>query len=119
MRPELLLRAQALLALGRAQEVAGDLQTWVLRNPADATAWQTLASHWHQQGQTLRAVRAEGEARAAQYDFAAAVDRFKAGQSLAAQSGAQVDYVEASIIDSRLRQAQSLLKAQTAERLER
>ena len=119
LRPELLLRAQALLALGRAQEVAGDLQTWVLRNPADATAWQTLASHWHQQGQTLRAVRAEGEARAAQYDFAAAVDRFKAGQSLAAQSGAKVDYVEASIIDSRLRQAQSLLKAQTAERLER
>lgn len=116
LRPELLLRAQALLALGRPQEVSGDLQSWVVLHPHDATAWQTLASNWQAQGQTLRAVRAEGEARAAQVDYAAAVDRFKAGQSLAAKSAAPADYVEVSIIDTRLREVQLLLREQTAER---
>ena len=76
----------------------------------------TLASNWQAQGQVLRAVRAEGEARAAQYDYAAAVDRFKAGQALAAQSGTPADYVEVSIIDTRLRAVQLLLREQTAER---
>ena len=116
LRPEVLLRAQALLALGRAGEASGPLQSWVALHPQDATAWQALASNWQAQGQVLRAVRAEGEARAAQYDYAAAVDRFKAGQALAAQSGTPADYVEVSIIDTRLRAVQSLLREQTAER---
>jgi len=64
----------------------------------------------------LRAVRAEGEARAAQYDYAGAVDRFKAGQALAAKSSAPADYVEVSIIDTRLRAMQLLLREQAAER---
>ncbi|AVO41347.1 MAG: M48 family metalloprotease [Simplicispira suum] len=116
LRPEVLLRAQALLALGRAGEASGALQSWVALHPQDATAWQALASNWQAQGQVLRAVRAEGEARAAQYDYAAAVDRFKAGQALAAQSGTPADYVEVSIIDTRLRAVQLLLREQTAER---
>lgn len=115
-RPELLLRAEALRALGRDAEVSGDLQSWVALHPRDAGAWQALASNWQAQGQVLRAVRAEGEARLAQYDYAAAVDRFKAGQSLAAQSRTPADYVEASILDTRLRAAQSLLREQAAER---
>ncbi len=115
-RPELLLRARALLALGRAREISGDLQTWVALHPQDAGAWQALASNWQAQGQGLRAVRAEGEARAAQYDYAAAVDRFKAGQALATRSSAPADYVEVSIIDTRLRAMQSLLREQAAER---
>ncbi len=116
LRPELLLRAQALVALGRPREVSGDLLNWVVLHPKDGTAWQALASAWQAQGQLLRAVRAEGEARAAQYDYAGAVDRFKAGQSLAAKSAATADYVEVSIIDTRLREVQSLLREQTAER---
>jgi len=115
-RPELLLRAQALLALGRASEISGDLQSWVALHPHDAGVWQALASNLHAQGQVLRAVRAEGEARAAQYDYAGAVDRFKAGQALAAKSSAPADYVEVSIIDTRLRAMQSLLREQAAER---
>ena len=115
-RPELLLRAQALLALGRAGDISGDLQSWVALHPHDAGAWQALASNWQAQGQVLRAVRAEGEARAAQYDYAAAVDRFKAGQALAAKSSTPADYVEVSIIDTRLRAMQSLLREQAAER---
>jgi hypothetical protein len=53
---------------------------------------------------------------AARYDYAAAVDRFKAGQDLARQGGAQVDHIEASIIDTRLRAMESLLREQAAER---
>jgi len=71
---------------------------------------------WQQQRQPLRAIRAEAEAHVARYDYAAAVDRFKAGQDMARKSGSGVDYIEASIIDTRLRAVQSLLKEQTAER---
>ncbi len=92
------------------------LQTWLATHPGDATAWQALAQVWQQQGQPLRAVRAEAEAQVARYDYAAAVDRFKAGQDLARRGGAANDHIEATIIDTRLRAVQSLLKEQTAER---
>lgn len=115
-RPDLLLRAQALLRAGRAQDVPQALQTWLATHPKDATVWQLLASAWQAQGQPLRAVRAEAEAHAARYDYAAAVDRLKAGQDLARRGGAQVDHIEASIIDTRLRAVESLLREQAAER---
>lgn len=115
-RPELVLRSQALLRAGRAGEGTGALQTWLATHPRDATLWQLLASTWHAQGQALRGVRAEAEAHAARYDYAAAVDRFKAGQDLARRGGPQVDYIEASIIDTRLRAVESLLREQAAER---
>lgn len=119
-RPELLLRAQALLRLGRAAEITGTLQTWVATHARDASAWQLLSQAWQQQNQPLRAVRADAEAQAARYDYAAAVDRFKAGQDLAQKmargGGPGFDYIEASIIDTRLRAVQSLLKEQAAER---
>lgn len=115
-RPELVLRSQALLRAGRAGEGTSALQTWVATHPRDATAWQLLASTWQAQGQALRAVRAEAEAHAARYDYAAAVDRFKAGQDLARRGGPQVDHIEASIIDTRLRAVELLLREQAAER---
>ncbi|MBV7541538.1 M48 family metalloprotease [Acidovorax sp. sic0104] len=115
-RPDLVLRTQALLRLGRAGEGTGALQTWVATHPRDATVWQLLASNWQAQGQPLRAVRAEAESHAARYDYAAAVDRFKAGQDLARRGGPQVDHIEASIIDTRLRAVELLLREQAAER---
>ncbi|WP_298212182.1 M48 family metalloprotease [Acidovorax sp.] len=115
-RPELVLRTQALLRAGRAGEGAQALQTWVTTHPKDATVWQLLASVWQAQGQGLRAIRAEAEAHAARYDYAAAVDRFKAGQDLARRGGAAADHIEASIIDTRLRAMESLLREQAAER---
>ena len=116
LRPELVLRTQALLRVGRPAEITGALQTWVTTHPHDATVWQLLASAWHAQGQPLRAVRAEAESQAARYDYAAAVDRFKAGQDLARKSSSAADYIEASIIDTRLRAMELLLKEQAAER---
>ena len=113
-RPELLLRT------GAAAAMTAPLQTWLATHPGDAAAWQLLAQVWQQQQQPLRAVRAEAEAQVARYDYAAAVDRFKAGQVLARNSarggGAANDHIEASIIDTRLRAVQSLLKEQAAER---
>ena len=61
-------------------------------------------------------MRAEAEAHAARYDYAAAVDRLRAGQDLARQSRTAADHVEVSIIDTRLRAVESLLREQTAER---
>jgi predicted Zn-dependent protease len=115
-RPELVLRTQALLHSGGAGEMAAPLQDWVTEHPQDASVWQLLASVWQAEGQVLRGVRAEAEAHAARYDYAAAVDRLRAGQDLARKSNAPADHVEASIIDTRLRAMQSLLKEQAAER---
>ena len=115
-RPERMLRAQAGLRAGQVGDLAGPLQTWVALHPRDAGMWQLLSSVWQAQGQPLRAVRAEAEAHAARYDYAAAVDRFKAGQDLARQSRTAADHVEASIIDTRLRAVESLLREQAAER---
>ncbi len=115
-RPELVLRTQALLRANRPVDATQALQTWVATHPKDSTVWQQLASTWQTQGQGLRAIRAEAEAQAARYDYAAAVDRFKAGQDMARRGGAAVDHIEASIIDTRLRAMESLLREQAAER---
>lgn len=115
-RPEMLLRSEILLRLNQADSMAGTLQTWVTDHPQDATSWQTLARVWRAQGQEVRALRAEAEAQVAHYDYAAAVDRFKAAQDLTRRSGAKADYFEASIIDTRLRAVQELLREQTRDK---
>jgi predicted Zn-dependent protease len=117
--PELLLSAQALIRAGRAGEVVPRLQDRVALHPRDALAWLQLSSAYAAQGQSLRAIRAEAESHAARLDYAAAVDRFKAAQDLmrkAGGGGPGSDYIEASIIDTRTRQLESLLREQAAER---
>lgn len=116
-RPELLLSAQAAVRTGQPALVAQSaqrLQAWVALTPADATAWQLLASAYAAQGQALRAIRAEAESRVATLDYPAALDRLRAGQELARQGGG--DHIEASIIDTRARQIQALLREQALER---
>lgn len=115
-RPELLLKSEILLKLNQAGPMASPLQTWVTDHARDGTAWQTLARVWRSQGQEMRALRAEAEAQVAHYDYAAAVDRFKAAQDFARKSGGQADYFEASIIDTRLRAVQELLREQLSDK---
>lgn len=115
-RPELLLKADILLKLNQAGPMASPLQTWVTDHARDGTAWQTLARVWRSQGQEMRALRAEAEAQVAHYDYAAAVDRFKAAQDFARKSGGQADYFEASIIDTRLRAVNELLREQLSDK---
>jgi predicted Zn-dependent protease len=123
-RAALLLQAQADLAAGRPQEVSERLQTWVSAHPRDAMAWQLLATAQGQQGQTLRAIRSDAESRVAQLDYGAARDRFKAAQDLmrsgrdtGAGAGAHID---GSIIDTRTREIDQLLREQALqEKLDR
>ncbi len=115
VRAELLLQARALLAAGRAKEVSERLQGWVAAHPRDATAWQTLALAYGQQNQNVRAIRADAESRAVQLDYPAALDRLKAAQGLMRSNPGSADYVEGSIIDTRARQLESLLKEQALQ----
>jgi predicted Zn-dependent protease len=115
-RPPLLLRSQALLDLQRAQPDAAaatglrdcteTLQTWLADHPQDASAWQTLAATSNALGLKLRSLRAGAEARAAAGDLAGAIDRMRAAQSATRAVQGQ-DFIEASVIDSRLRQLQA------------
>jgi predicted Zn-dependent protease len=113
-RPELLLATQAQVQSGRAAEASQRLQAWVATHPRDATAWQLLGTAYATQGQPLRAVRAEAEARVAQLDYTAALDRFKAAQDMVRKGAG--DHIEASIIDTRARAIESLVREQALER---
>ena len=127
-RPEMILKTQAQLQQGQAgptgqagtapagASMADALQTWLATHPKDATVWQMLASVYRLEQQPLRAIRAEAEAQVALRDYAAAMDRFRAGQDLARHSTAAADHVEASIIDTRARDVQTILREQAAER---
>ena len=125
-RPELFLGMQVALAVqggsvdvAKVSDAAQRLQVWVAAHPHDAQAWQLLSSAHGAQGQTLRAIRADAEAQVALLDYPLALDRFKAAQELLRQgragSGA-ADHIEASIIDTRKRQVELLLKEQTLDR---
>ena len=81
---------------------ADGLVTWVIDHRRDALAWSLLSACNQALDQPLRAVRAEAEARWALGDLNGALDRFKAGQRLV-RSSRTPDHVEASVIDSRLR----------------
>ena len=87
--------------LESAREAADALQTEVSIHPMDALAWAQLAQLWDKLGQPLRAVRAQGEARAAAGDLKGAIDRLRSGLRLS--KGRDADQIEAAVIDSRLR----------------
>ena len=114
-RADVLLRSRAVLAAGRPQDAASRLQTWVSAHPRDALAWQILANAYGNQQQQVRAVRAEAEARFAQLDYAGALDRFRAAQAIMRSNPASADFMEASIIDTRARQVDSLVKEQALQ----
>ena len=136
-RPVLLMNARVALSAGlpaavnlpRLTRNAEALQTWVAVNRNDAEAWSSLSQVWGALNQPLRALRADAEARHALGDWVGAIDRLKAGQRLAkrgpvggagagAAAGAGTsgaDFIEASVIDSRLRDIEAQRKALSAE----
>jgi predicted Zn-dependent protease len=115
-RAELLLMAQAQLLAGRAAQAGPLLQTWLADHPLDALAWQTLASASAAQGKTLAAIRAEAEVNIAELDYEAALARLKAAQEVARSGTQGTDHFEASIVDTRTRQVEQLLREQALER---
>lgn len=127
-RSEMLLWSQAVLAsvqntpqtstaapTKEAPLLVPRLQAWVATYPRDAQAWQLLSSAYHSQGKTLRAVCAEAEGFAAKFDEQGALNRYRAAQDLVKQSG-QTDFIEASIIDTRVRQLQARVFELSMER---
>ncbi|MGI9151506.1 MAG: M48 family metalloprotease [Limnohabitans sp.] len=105
----------------QAKTAASELSLWLSQHSRDASAWLLLASAYEAQGDALRAIRAQAEARAVELDYSAAVDRFKAAQLLAHQLAAEgklnpAGHVEASIIDARLRTLENLRREQALER---
>jgi predicted Zn-dependent protease len=119
-----LLLAQSRLATqqpAQAKVASQELMLWLNLRPRDALAWQLLAAAYEQQGDGLRTIRAQAEARAMELDYSAAVDRFKAAQELSrslAREGRldRAGHMEASIIDARLRQLEGLRREQALER---
>jgi len=113
-RPTLMAQAEGLVARQQAgdtdmapelQRMTERLQVWVSEHRADAAAWAWLARCAQPLGQGLRAVRAEAESRAALGDLQGAIDRLRVGQKQARSGG--TDFVEASVIDSRLRELEA------------
>ncbi|MES2951910.1 MAG: M48 family metalloprotease [Pseudomonadota bacterium] len=92
------------------------LQTWVADHPRDAQAWQLLSSAYAAEGRTLSSIRAQAEINVAQLDYPAALSRFKTAQEWARKGGAGTDHFEASIVDTRTRQVESLVREQALER---
>ena len=109
-RPSVLLEAQIALAAAPAQSLdnpvlkarAAELQTWVALHADDSLAWSALAQTWARLGTPLRSLRAEAESRYALGDLQGAADRLRAGQRLA-RGGGNIDFIDVSVIDSRLR----------------
>ena len=126
-RPSLLLGAQIALIATPAvtpesaalKANAASLQTWVAIHADDALAWSALGQTWGRLGAPLRSIRAEAESRYALGDLLGAVDRLRAGQRLA-RNGGPVDFIDASVLDSRLRtieaQRKQILADQRATR---
>ena len=122
-RPVLLLRSQAALAQRRAapqadvatlRSSAESLQIWVAEQPQDPAAWEALAATNDALGFKLRSMRAGAEARAVLGDLTGAIDRLRAAQSFSRTAAGQ-DFIEASVIDSRLRQISNQRRALAAE----
>ena len=120
LRPELMATAQALIRLPDSSaraEVLQQMREQVQAYPLDAQAWNSLGNLWAAQGQTLQSLRAEGEAQMARMDWQGAIDRFRAAQDWAKTHSLQAgDHVEASIVDTRLRNAQALMREMQTER---
>jgi beta-barrel assembly-enhancing protease len=123
-RPELIATAQALVRLpplppraATCADITRQLRDRVVLAPQDAQAWDTLASLLAVQGQTLPSLRAEGEAQMARLDWQGAMDRLRAAQDWSKRHTLQSgDYIEASIVDTRLRFVQAQIRAMHAER---
>lgn len=114
-RAEVLVMGRALLAAQRPTEVVSRLQVWVAERPKDAAAWQLLSAAYTVQGEPVRAIRADAESRLAELDLPAALDRFKAAQGVMRNTPGQTDYVEGSIIDTRVRQTELWIKQQALQ----
>jgi hypothetical protein len=98
-----------------------DLHAWVVLHAQDAQAWELLSQAQRANLDALGSTRSLAESYAVKFDVNAAVDRMVAAQNLAKQLAqgtglTRAQEMEASIIDTRLRE---LLAARREQALER
>lgn len=119
-RPELVTVAQALAHLPQHPAVASAMQQLRLQvqnTPHDAQVWNLLGTLLAGQGQKLASLRAEGEAQLVRMDLQGALDRFRAAQDVARTGQLKPgDHIEASIVDTRVREIQEQLREMQKER---
>jgi predicted Zn-dependent protease len=123
-RAHRMLRAQALIATQQAdpgRQALGVLDAWLSSHPRDGHAWELNGQALDLAQEPLRSLRAQAEARAVRFDYVAAIDRLMAAQDLAkkwVQQGklSRAQEIDASIIDTRLRQLRLLRREQTLQR---
>ncbi|MCA0242713.1 MAG: M48 family metalloprotease [Proteobacteria bacterium] len=120
-RPPLLMQAQAALQTRppareeRLRQSTEALQTWVAEHPRDAYAWLLLGNTAEALGLRLRALRAQAESRLLVGDLRGAMDRLRSGRQLARSGVSGQDFIEASIIDARLREMENQRRQLAAE----
>ena len=115
LRADLLTKARAVLAAGRSKDASDRLSTWTALHPKDAAAWQLLAAAYGSQNQNVRAIRADAESRFAELDYLGALDRLKAAQAMMRSQPGSADFIESSIIDTRTRQVELLVREQALQ----
>jgi predicted Zn-dependent protease len=115
-RAAMLLQAQAAMGIGKPalQRSTEEMQTWIASHPNDAAVWSQLGRSWQQLGHGLRALRAEAESRIVVGDIVGGVDRLRAGQKLA-RTTTTVDFIEASVIEARLREIENQIRRREIE----
>lgn len=112
-REGLLLGARAALQASPATQRAAveRLRTWTVAHPRDAQAWQMLSALHNTLQQPVQAARAEAEAKLAHLDAPGALERLRAAQQWA-RSSRDIDHVELSILDARVRHVDNLVREQ-------
>ena len=88
------------------------LQDWTSLNPQDIDAWSFLAQSQLRQNQRVRSSMSTAEGLRAQLDDSAALAQYLAAQDLIRQ-GLPFDSVDAAIVDSKVRELQSLVRDTT------
>ena len=123
------------------QELAHDLEHWLVDEPVSAAREPLPAqlARWGRRNRTHvvagmialllitvvsvvaairingERLRADAESRFAELDYPAALDRFKAAQGLMRSSPGSADFMEGSIIDTRARQTEALIREQALQ----
>ncbi len=97
------------------------LRDWLNAHPKDIHAWELLSQAQLQNQETLSSIRSMAEAYALRFDYAPAIDRLYAAQSLskeiAKKTGlSKAQEMESSIIDARLRSLLALRREQSLQR---
>ena len=116
-RIEMLYAAQQILNTPSAsaatlKALTDRLRDWTSSNLKDIDAWSFLAQSQLMQNQRVRSSMSTAEGLRAQLDDSAALAQYLAAQGLIRQ-GLPADSVDAAIVDSKVRELQSLVRDST------